>query len=275
MENSNSFEYLDKIKSIIIDNLRHTIPAPSVQMQDVPRQGFGVMTEEEEAELDDLDEDENADVRMTERRWDQKVQNPAEYEDSDDEDMDAAHGKTKPRQAAKRNFTDSRKEEETAESGNATPANGSVVPDAPNAEPHEDADVTLDKSPEEEEAPAEKEAEGVTDKDGDVAMDDTAETTAPIKEEEIEAEPAQPEAASKPASRKASPTPAAATEEPEKAPEKVPEKTPEAAPEVKDDVAKDAPEPAEPAVSEDTKEASDKMDVDKPASPAAADTAEK
>jgi len=69
MENSNSREYLEKITASVIDNLRQTGPAPSVQLQDVPRKPFGGMTDEEEAELDDLDEDENKDVRMTEHRW--------------------------------------------------------------------------------------------------------------------------------------------------------------------------------------------------------------
>ena len=48
MENSNSREYLEKIKYAVIENLRNTVPAPSVQMQDVPRQPFGGMTDEEE-----------------------------------------------------------------------------------------------------------------------------------------------------------------------------------------------------------------------------------
>ena len=87
MENSNSREYLEKIKAAVIDNLRQTGPAPSVQMQDVPRKPFGGMTDEEEAELDDMDEDKNKDQRMTEHRWDKHVENPAEFEDSDDDEM--------------------------------------------------------------------------------------------------------------------------------------------------------------------------------------------
>ncbi|EGR48353.1 uncharacterized protein TRIREDRAFT_48386, partial [Trichoderma reesei QM6a] len=95
MENSNSREYLEKITAAVIDNLRHTGPAPSVQMQDVPRKPFGGMTDEEEAELDDLDEDENKDVRMSERQWDKHVENGAEFDASDDEDMAAENGKTR------------------------------------------------------------------------------------------------------------------------------------------------------------------------------------
>lgn len=245
MENSNSYEYLDKIKAIIIDNLRQTIPAPSVQMQDVPRQGFGVMTDEEEAELNDLDEDENPDVRMTERRWEQTVQNEAEYEDSDDEGQEAAHGKTKPRAAKKGQFTDRKKDEAAVDSGRVTPPTGK---DAPNAEPHEDADVTLEKPTEDEET-TEKEAPAEKDKDGDVEMDNGDAPDVPaIKKEETDAEPA-PQAASKPASRKATPEKAAAEDS------------------AKDKEAADKEtEPADQQKPEEGKEATDdKMDVDKPA----------
>ncbi|KAH7326439.1 hypothetical protein B0I35DRAFT_346815, partial [Stachybotrys elegans] len=85
MENSNSREYLEKITAAVIDNLRQTGPVPSVQMQDVPRKPLGGMTDEEEAELDDLDEDENKDVRTTQHRWEKRVQNEAEFEPSEDE----------------------------------------------------------------------------------------------------------------------------------------------------------------------------------------------
>ncbi|OAA62871.1 histone deacetylase rpd3 [Niveomyces insectorum RCEF 264] len=91
MENANSYEYLEKIKIAVIENLKKTAPAPSVQMQDVPRQGLG-MTDEEEAELDDLDEDENKDQRMTQRQWEKNRVRPEEFEESDDEDMAQANG---------------------------------------------------------------------------------------------------------------------------------------------------------------------------------------
>jgi histone deacetylase 1/2 len=254
MENSNSFEYLEKIKAIIIDNLRHTIPAPSVQMQDVPRQGFGVMTDEEEAELNDLDEDENPDVRMTERRWEQTVQNEAEYEDSDDEEQEAAHGKTKPRAAKKGQFSDRKKDAPAeAESGNATPAANGKDADAPNAEPHEDADVTLDK-PSEEEETTEKDAPApvTTDKDGDVDMDNADAADVPdIKKEETDAEPA-PEAVDKPASRQATPAASTngATEDDAKA---------------KASTEKEATPVATEKPAEDDAQEGSKMDVDKPA----------
>lgn len=91
MENANSPEYLEKIKIAVIENLKKTAPVPSVQMQDVPRQGLG-MTDEEEAELDDLDEDENKDVRMTQRQWEKTRARQDEFEESDDEGMARANG---------------------------------------------------------------------------------------------------------------------------------------------------------------------------------------
>ncbi|KAK2057456.1 histone deacetylase domain-containing protein [Colletotrichum caudatum] len=227
MENSNSFEYLEKIKAAVIDNLRHTQPAPSVQMQDVPRQPFGGMTDEEEAELNDMDEDENPDERMTQRRWEQRTRNEAEFEDSDDEDMDEANGMTRPRNAKKRTFGDYRQTERDVDSGAPSPVNGAPGgEEAPNAEPIVDADITLEKAVDTEEVPEqaapEKEAapeapkEDVVDEDGDVGMGDgvdAEETTTTIKKEEVEAEPAKvaekDEKEDKPASRKPSTEPAA------------------------------------------------------------------
>ncbi|EJT74769.1 histone deacetylase RPD3 [Gaeumannomyces tritici R3-111a-1] len=91
MENANSNEYLEKIKISVIENLRKTAPVPSVQMQDIPRASMG-MTDEEEAELDDLDQDENPDVRVTQRQWEKSVARQDEFEDSDDEELAHANG---------------------------------------------------------------------------------------------------------------------------------------------------------------------------------------
>jgi histone deacetylase 1/2 len=91
MENANSEEYLQKIKIQVIENLKQTAPAPSVQMTDVPRHGLG-MSDDEEAALDDLDEDENPDVRQTQRQWEKNVERHDEFEDSDDEEMAGQNG---------------------------------------------------------------------------------------------------------------------------------------------------------------------------------------
>ena len=56
MENMNSKEYLHKLKTKIIENLRHTQFAPSVQSHDVPRDLFSSDDEhEEEDRLEEFD----------------------------------------------------------------------------------------------------------------------------------------------------------------------------------------------------------------------------
>lgn len=220
MENSNSREYLEKITSAVIDNLRQTGPAPSVQMQDVPRKPFGGMTDEEEAELDDLDEDENKDVRMTEHRWDKAVENGAEFEASDDEDMSAANGATR-RNGNKRGFINYEKEDVASENGgkSASPKDKQEDGSKEIADPesHDVNDDTIEDvgTTEEQEKDAEQEAEQEekdkseskkqqVDADGDVGMEDSAPTEdAAIKQEEAEPEAAtETDQADKPAEDK-------------------------------------------------------------------------
>ncbi|KAF2224876.1 hypothetical protein BDZ85DRAFT_85245 [Elsinoe ampelina] len=106
MDNANSPEYLEKIKTQVFENLRMTAAAPSVQMTDVPR--APIFTEanpndpenagdvedldEREARLDDEDEDQNGDSRYSERRWDKKVTRDDELDESDDEEGAAKNG---------------------------------------------------------------------------------------------------------------------------------------------------------------------------------------
>ncbi|KAI2469525.1 hypothetical protein F4781DRAFT_393801 [Annulohypoxylon bovei var. microspora] len=147
MENANSPEYLEKIKNQLIENLRRTAHAPSVQMQDVPRHSMGAMSDEEEAELDDLDEDENKDVRMTQRRWEQRIERENEYEESDNEDLDRANGIHR-NGSARRTFIDYRNSDAEVDSGVATPANGTSESVIKSKETDdvvmEDVDKTLD-----------------------------------------------------------------------------------------------------------------------------------
>ncbi|KAG6001795.1 histone deacetylase [Claviceps maximensis] len=200
MENSNSREYLDKITAAVIDNLRQTGPAPSVQMQDVPRRPFGGMTDEEEAELDDLDEDENKDVRMTEHRWDKHVENGAEFEPSDDDEMASAHGATRS-SSNKCPLTDFRNAEETEDSGGKSPkdkhgdnsGHAEVESHDVNDDTIEDVNVVQESMPDilqidTEEPESQKQ---IIDADGDIGMADPAIAAdeAAIKKEEAESEP--------------------------------------------------------------------------------------
>lgn len=195
MENSNSREYLDKITAAVIDNLRQTGSAPSVQMQDVPRKPFGGMTDEEEAELDDLDEDENKDVRMTEHRWDKQIENGAEFEPSEDDEMASANGATRTN-GKKRNFTDFKAQDEATRSTNISPqhALASNGKDETGSDVNDDTieDIGTTEGQEKTE-PVEGDKEDAAEKpqvdaDGDVGMADVvASDEANIKKEEVEA----------------------------------------------------------------------------------------
>ncbi|KAG9242942.1 hypothetical protein BJ878DRAFT_143599 [Calycina marina] len=85
MENANSREYLEKIKIQVLENLRHTAHAPSVQSTVIPGATFLGGTEEDDDVVADLDEDENPDVRMTEHRQDKQITRDDEFDESDDE----------------------------------------------------------------------------------------------------------------------------------------------------------------------------------------------
>lgn len=198
MENANSYEYLEKIKIAVIENLKKTAPVPSVQMQDVPRHGLG-LTDEEEAELDDLNEDENKDVRMTQRQWEKSIARQDEYEDSDDEDMAHANGVHKTNGRTRRSILDYRNPHAAdmdMDSGMATPVRNG---DGPTEEAQEADETMVDDDladePQTETADKDdevtKEAAIIDDDDGDVDMDeagDEPQETA-IKSEDVDALP--------------------------------------------------------------------------------------
>ena len=91
MDNANSPEYLEKIKNQVIENLKRTTFAPSVQMTDVPRDPEG-MDDEADAIMDDEDEDEHKDQRMTKRRWEKYVEKDGELSESEDEEENQRNG---------------------------------------------------------------------------------------------------------------------------------------------------------------------------------------
>lgn len=101
MDNANSQEYLQKIKTQVIENLKRTTFAPSVQMTDVPRDPIGY-DDDGDAEMDDLDQDENPDSRFTKRRWDKYVEKDGELSESEDEEMNEENGVRKQPNAPKR-----------------------------------------------------------------------------------------------------------------------------------------------------------------------------
>ncbi|KAL2272277.1 hypothetical protein FJTKL_06989 [Diaporthe vaccinii] len=225
MENANSTEYLEKIKNAVIENLKKT-GAPSVQMQDVPRQSLGGMTDEDDAELDDLDEDRNKDVRMTQRRWEQKVTRDDEFEESDDEDMAEANGvyQTNGKRKSIMDYKNPHAPEDesrqpspvVSRAASPAPAAADEAENAEGDETMEDVEAEAEAAaaaPEPEEPVAVKEAEPEpappaaeatmqVDEDGDVDMAEPEATAAPpaseaveptetpaIKQEEAEAQP--------------------------------------------------------------------------------------
>ncbi|KAF2822488.1 hypothetical protein CC86DRAFT_448258 [Ophiobolus disseminans] len=108
MENANSHDYLHKIKSTVIDNIRRT-GRPSVEaftnIGDPLHREMGSDAEDED---DDLDADLNSDVRMTQRQRDQQIEQEGEfYDESDDEDYKNSLGvRAQPGVKRRRNITD-------------------------------------------------------------------------------------------------------------------------------------------------------------------------
>lgn len=88
MDNANSQEYLEKIKVQVIENLKRTTFAPSVQMTDVPRDP----EDDVDHLIDDLDEDEHKDQRYTKRSWDKYVEKEGELSESEDEEENESNG---------------------------------------------------------------------------------------------------------------------------------------------------------------------------------------
>ncbi|RDW85513.1 hypothetical protein BP5796_03838 [Coleophoma crateriformis] len=85
--NLNTDDYLNKITTSILENLKKVAFVPSVQMTEVPRKSLGI-SDEEEARENDRDDDEHKDVRQTQHRMDKMVSKNNEYYDDSEEDED-------------------------------------------------------------------------------------------------------------------------------------------------------------------------------------------
>ncbi|KAJ5103340.1 hypothetical protein N7532_003869 [Penicillium argentinense] len=134
MDNANTKDYLDKIRTQVVENLKRTAFAPSVQMTDVPRNPLVEgMDDDADDVLDDLDEDENKDKRFTQRRFDQYVEKPGELSESEDEDENAANGVRRQPGAIRRrnqvNYRNLDPADSGLDSGMATPQDASSVAD--------------------------------------------------------------------------------------------------------------------------------------------------
>ncbi|EHL02310.1 putative Histone deacetylase RPD3 [Glarea lozoyensis 74030] len=151
MENANSKDYLEKIKIQVIENLKKTAHAPSVQMTDIPRTTLTGGTEDDDHELDDMDEDDNKDTRHTKRRWDQRITRDDELEESEDEEEAHANGvRPQEGQIKRRNIMDYQNANAAAsdvdmDSGIASPVAANDVDDLVTAQATEaNAEVIAD-----------------------------------------------------------------------------------------------------------------------------------
>lgn len=79
MQNQNTPDYLDKIKTRLFENLRMIPHAPGVQMAPIPEDGAPEESDEEQ------DNPKNADQRFSIRASDKRITNEGEYSDSEDE----------------------------------------------------------------------------------------------------------------------------------------------------------------------------------------------
>ncbi|KAF2678810.1 histone deacetylase 1 [Lentithecium fluviatile CBS 122367] len=125
MENANSNDYLHKIKSAVIDNIRRT-GKPSVEaMQTIPDNPAGLalgLDSDAEDEDNDMDADENPDTRVTQRQRDQQIEHEGEFDDpSDDEEYKDSLGvRAQPGTRRRRNIMDYQNPN-AASDGGATP----------------------------------------------------------------------------------------------------------------------------------------------------------
>jgi histone deacetylase 1/2 len=131
MDNANSREYLEKILSQVLENMRRTMNAPSVQMTDIPRESLGI-NDDEDAALDDLDEEMNADKRISDRQRDAHVDKEGELYDSEEEIMaDGTDGRSPPgrdMERARLNYRDIR-DPENGNGGDSGVDTGGSQPD--------------------------------------------------------------------------------------------------------------------------------------------------
>ncbi|KAJ2733117.1 hypothetical protein H4R23_002689 [Coemansia sp. Cherry 401B] len=83
MDNANSPQYLEKIMTLIAEQLRDVPHAPSAQMQAVPRD----WPEDSDGELDDDELDTNQETKMTRRQRDARIVPHAEAYDTDTDEF--------------------------------------------------------------------------------------------------------------------------------------------------------------------------------------------
>lgn len=127
MENANSHDYLHKIKTAVIDNIRRT-GKPSVEaFLETPASALlrGLESDDEDEE-DDLEADMYPEKRMTQRQRDEQIEHSGEhYEPSDDEEYKEGLGvRRQPGAKRRRNIMDFQNPNAAREDDEGRPLNG-------------------------------------------------------------------------------------------------------------------------------------------------------
>jgi histone deacetylase 1/2 len=127
MENANSHDYLHKIKTAVIDNIRRT-GKPSVEaFLETPATAMlrGLESDDEDEE-DDLEADMYPEKRMTQRQRDEQIEHSGEhYEPSDDEEYKEGLGvRRQPGVKRRRNIMDFQNPNAAQEDDDGRPLNG-------------------------------------------------------------------------------------------------------------------------------------------------------
>ncbi|GAA5815212.1 histone deacetylase [Mucor flavus] len=101
MENMNTPDYLEKIKTQVFENLSRTLFAPSVQMQEVPR----------DHDMSEDEDEQDPDDRFNENGWDRRIVPDNEYYDSDEGEASGPAGNI--RSGHERNYRDDDEDDDT------------------------------------------------------------------------------------------------------------------------------------------------------------------
>lgn len=210
MQNQNTPDYLDKIKTRLFENLRMIPHAPGVQMAPIPEDGVHEESDDEDSNP------KNADTRISIRASDKRITNDGEYSDSEDEGEGRKDEKNhkSPRKKVRavspvsNLVSDAVKAEENATAVKAQ--NGAKAAEEPTKEKTEEPSKPEAKSAEEKivsptddsKAAPSAATETPTKTPEKMEVDDTPDKSkpeAPVKTEEKTSESAQPEADKPPA----------------------------------------------------------------------------
>lgn len=173
MTNLNTTDYLDKVKNRLYENLRMLPHAPGVQVQAIPDDSVSMEVDEAN---EDLEADENKDVRLTKTDKDKRIMADNEYSDSEDEGPSGDDRRNNESHKNKKSKSNDAKAEINA----TEDTNGNKV-EKTSSEVDEKKSAVNDEE-EEEDVKTEEDEEKVT--SSDVEMKDNGNDSATEKKEE-------------------------------------------------------------------------------------------